>query len=985
MRLAFLAVLLAAATSVSALAALPKPSPSPVCPPCFDCRNPDSQCAQFAPCNNNTGHCVCPDGFGGADCREPVCGGLPDALRPVRESPECSCRPGWGGINCNMCTSDHACDALMPEGLLGTCYQTGVLVNRGFQTCNVTNAKIVDILKGLQPQVTFQCNRTEAGCGFEFWIGQNELFYCGLEECDFKYDTATNRTRYRCEHARCKCIPGRMLCGQAGLIDISDFLTETIKGPADFLCDVAGGKCDFSEPSMNDLISLVFGDPKIMLECASGECLHYLEIPGYAPPDKSKYLYAHMTVLVGVIVGIVSVAVLLVAQIRKLPLFAAVGDSQPDPEDGDSTESTTLMLQHQPTTLLFKDVGYALPNGASVLSGVSGLVRPRECMAIMGSSGAGKTTLLDILAGKNKQGLVGGSVLTNGRARTPKEYRRMVGFVDQEDCLIPTLTVYETVLNSALLRLPRIMSAQAKRARVREVLAELGIAHLHDHLVGEEGNRGLSGGEKRRVAIACELVTLPAVLFLDEPTSGLDLYNAHNVVASLVRLARNYDRTIVFTIHQPRLDIVAMFDRLLLLSHGKAVYSGEMAGVYRFFSGYGFECPLGYNVVDWLIDQVEGVTKETTPAPVAEDEHAPPAPRRTDTGASGTAEWSHLLSHRREFSDTPALAAAEGTPAGEIYNIAEIFGSSLYAGELQDEIAALEGTASSASSGVQVLPPATASFLTQLAVLCSRTFKNVYRNPRLLFAHYALALVSGLFLGLLYYNVPNDISGFQNRLGLFFFVLALFGFLTLTGLHAFAAERSVFIRERANGYYHPSAYYVAKLVSDVLPMRVLPPCLLLTLIYPLVGLTVEHYALVKALAILVLFNLAASAEVLVVGIYVKDPGVSTMVGVLLLLFSLLFAGLFVNRDSMPAWLHWLQYASVFHYGYEALAVNEVSGLMLREKKYGLLIEVPGATILSTFGFDVRAVGADCGVLVAFVLGCWAVGYVVLHAVVKERR
>ena len=179
------------------------------------------------------------------------------------------------------------------------------------------------------------------------------------------------------------------------------------------------------------------------------------------------------------------------------------------------------MTDHVPATLHFSNLSYALKSGKQVVSHVSGTVRPGELLAIMGASGAGKSTLLDILARKAKTGIVSGDMFVNGRD-IPDEaiYRRVVGYVDQEDTLLSTLTVYEAVLYSALLRLPREMSRQAKVFRTLETMNELGILGIKDSRIGESGKRSISGGEKRRVSIACELVTGPSILFLDEPTSG---------------------------------------------------------------------------------------------------------------------------------------------------------------------------------------------------------------------------------------------------------------------------------------------------------------------------------------------------------------------------------------------------------------------------------------------------------------------------------
>ena len=279
------------------------------------------------------------------------------------------------------------------------------------------------------------------------------------------------------------------------------------------------------------------------------------------------------------------------------------------------SEAAKLMTDHVPASLHFSDVSYTLSN-RKILDGISGHVKPGQVMAIMGASGAGKSTFLDILAGKDKKGTITGTTLVNGREVSDNEFRKVVGYVDQEDTLMPTLTAYETVLYSALLRLPREMSLEAKKYRTLETMQELGILGIKDMTIGSSGrsprgviihgtkffigHRSISGGEKRRVSIACELVTSPSILFLDEPTSGLDAYNAYNVVESLSSLARDYNRTVVLTIHQPRSNIVAMFDHLVLLAQGKTVYSGEFSKCHDYLERIGQPCPPGFNIADYL-------------------------------------------------------------------------------------------------------------------------------------------------------------------------------------------------------------------------------------------------------------------------------------------------------------------------------------------------------------------------------------------------
>ena len=138
------------------------------CPPCFNCNLEDFQCLQFAPCSKANGRCNCPAGFGGIDCADPLCGSLADGKdREPRKGKSCDCDDGWGGINCNVCQTNKACDAMMPYGSGGVCFQEGLLVKENYQTCDITNRKILDQLKGQKPQATFSCNADDAECTFQ--------------------------------------------------------------------------------------------------------------------------------------------------------------------------------------------------------------------------------------------------------------------------------------------------------------------------------------------------------------------------------------------------------------------------------------------------------------------------------------------------------------------------------------------------------------------------------------------------------------------------------------------------------------------------------------------------------------------------------------------------------------------------------------------------------------------------------------------------
>jgi len=135
-------------------------------------------------------------------------------------------------------------------------------------------------------------------------------------------------------------------------------------------------------------------------------------------------------------------------------------------------------------------------------------------------------------------------------------------------------------------------------------------------------------------------------------------------------------------------------------------------------------------------------------------------------------------------------------------------------------------------------------------------------------------------------------------MGLFFFILALFGFSTLTSLNIFASERILFVRERANGYYSPVTYFASKVIFDIIPLRVLPPIVMGMIIYPMVGLVPGWREFGAFILVLVLFNLTSAALCLFIGIVCPEMGVASLIGSLVMLFSLLFAGLLLNHGTL---------------------------------------------------------------------------------------
>lgn len=250
------------------------------------------------------------------------------------------------------------------------------------------------------------------------------------------------------------------------------------------------------------------------------------------------------------------------------------------------------------------------PKILQILKPITAEFHPGELNAIMGPSGSGKTSLLNSIAQRLRgsfgtQYRVYGGMLYNGAVPSESVVRSVTSFVTQDDdALMPSLTVRESLRFAAGLRLPRWMSKEEKNRRAEEILLKMGLKECADNLIGNELIKGISGGEKRRVSIAIQILTDPKVLLLDEPTSGLDAFTATSIIEVLKGLAAE-GRTLVMTIHQARSDLFQHFTSVLLLARGGSpVYTGAGDKMLPYFGSLGYECPHTTNPADFVLDLI---------------------------------------------------------------------------------------------------------------------------------------------------------------------------------------------------------------------------------------------------------------------------------------------------------------------------------------------------------------------------------------------
>jgi ATP-binding cassette subfamily G (WHITE) protein 2 len=517
---------------------------------------------------------------------------------------------------------------------------------------------------------------------------------------------------------------------------------------------------------------------------------------------------------------------------------------------------------------------------------------PAMVCGIMGPSGAGKTSLLDCLAGRKTVGVVTGSVRINGRAMTPKQLRLLSGYVVQEDILPPMLSVRECLDFQARLRVPSKGNGHAPSRRVNAVLKRMKLVRNSGTLIGNEFRRGISGGEKRRVSVAIELLSEPAILFLDEPTTGQDSSTAVMLCKSLKKIARD-GTTVVMSIHQPRIDIFEMMTQIVFMTReGRVAYCGPTAGLSDYIAvnlredGFanGLASPqtgASSNPADELLDVMNVL---------------PP----------------QLLVDRYQESKAHNVQKAVLDVLSNLYDDSE-----------------KEADEPLMKRLVHQRGKYRANWLEQLFHLSFRALRNTLRNPFPFFLHGVTAVVAAITLGIVFKDIhakDDETEGTQDRFGIMFFLVLYLSLLALTSLPLWREEQQLFIAERASGIYGTSSYVLASMIFDVVPYRLLPPIAFAFISYPIIGLNDASGHQTFFFLAMVATNLTLSGLCMLIGVLTSSNASANAAGSLAMLTSLLFCGYLLNKDQTPDSFAWLTLWSPGNYAYEALVYNEFDGL-----------------------------------------------------------
>ncbi|KAJ7333084.1 ATP-binding cassette sub- G member 4 [Desmophyllum pertusum] len=548
-------------------------------------------------------------------------------------------------------------------------------------------------------------------------------------------------------------------------------------------------------------------------------------------------------------------------------------------EDSSSLNSKDSMLEageylerlsfwqrpRQKVDLEFTDVTYRVRQSRkeqkSIIHGVSGEFRSGELVAVLGPSGAGKSTLINILAGYRTKD-ANGQVLVNGMERNLRQFRKMSCYIMQDDVLLPHLTVMESMMVSANLHLRECLTHEDKERVINEILVNLGLTDTADTRLSE-----ISGGQRKRLAIALELVNNPPLIFLDEPTSGLDSSSAFQCI-SLMRTLAHGGRTVVCTIHQPSAKLFEMFDKLYILAEGNCLFQGTVQDLIPYLAGEGLVCPKYHNPADYIIEVASGEYGENVIPSLVKAWRA-----REET----------MTQQRSLTSSTSCSYDSRNMVVSMLPNC---------------------NVETSTDSIIHA-----ASQTTQFTVLFKRAAQSIFRDR--VFTHLRFVSIAsvGILIGLLYHGIGNDGSKVFNNTGCLFFSLLFLMFTSLMPtVLTFPMEKLVFIREHLNNWYSLKSYYLAKTMAD-LPFQILFPVIYCTIVYFMTDQPQEGLRYTKFLTITILTCLVAQSIGLLIGTVAPSLPTAVYVAPVTGIPVLLFSGFFVNFDTIPKYMQWLTYVS----------------------------------------------------------------------------
>ncbi|KAJ1979844.1 ATP-binding cassette transporter snq2 [Dimargaris xerosporica] len=546
----------------------------------------------------------------------------------------------------------------------------------------------------------------------------------------------------------------------------------------------------------------------------------------------------------------------------------------------------------------------------TILHNVSGFVRTGEMLLVLGKPGAGCSTLLRVLGNQRKSYTnITGDISYGGL--TPEEmrkhYRGEVVYNQEEDYHFATISVRDTISFALKSKTPstRVLSNRSARTNkmTDALLRMFGLKRCADTRVGNAMLRGVSGGEKKRTSIAEQMATSAAITMWDGSTKGLDASSALDYVKSLRIVADLLHRTTVVTLYQASENIYNVFDKVMVLAEGRCIYFGPAQEVKAYFQSLGYVCPDRQTTSDFLT----GITSE----------HEARVTKGMEDQVPRTA---------KEFEDRFCNSYAHGRLMQDIEQ---------YRQELQETEPAqmfrqtINGVKMGAGKKTyRAKSPYQTTYWFQVIACLQRETKVILGNPTTLLFRLTYNACMAIIVGSLFFQLPDTSDGAFPRGGVLFFALLFNTLVAQSEIPKCFQNRPVIYKQKAYAFYHPSANYLAQMLTD-LPITLVQVVVFSSILYWMASLQSGAGKFIIFILIVFMSTLCLTALFRLVGNATVDLDMAHMVSGLALLVFIVLTGYLIPPKSMGGWVLWIFWINPIAYGLKALVSNEFKGLVIR--------------------------------------------------------
>jgi len=523
-------------------------------------------------------------------------------------------------------------------------------------------------------------------------------------------------------------------------------------------------------------------------------------------------------------------------------------------------------------------------SGKFIIRNMNWTANKGELLTIMGPSGCGKTTTLDLLTQNITSRLIyDGKLESQGSVR----------YVPQEDFLHGFFTVKEYLNHYISLNFKGI----SKKAR-NEIIttnAELtGLTSALNTKVGDVFRKGLSGGQKRRLSIALELISKPDILILDEPTSGLDSMSAYHIAEVLKKLTKE-GICVICTLHQPSSQIWAMIDKVLLLSSGYTCYLGSPEGARSFFESTGKVMPAcGFNPADFFIFQINSdFDPSINPEKLNQSFLAWSKEKPIEVTAAVT--------EKKEEEEIPIVTASRQaepiTIAVEVENLAP--------------------------RGLPGGAKRRANWFEKTLSLSRRNLLSTALNPGIIGVRLLMYIILTFIVGFMYFDLGNSFTqkDIMSRSSLLFYVDAFLVFMSIAVLPFFMMERSIVYKEIKNKLYRPFQYQIARWVTAIPGVAIIAIVSTILVVLPADLNGFGIFFVILLLSLIIAESLAMLVSLLVPHYIIGMALIAGLYGVFMLC-----QGFLIVKSDIPGYFIWIYYIAFHTYSFEAFMHNEFSDI-----------------------------------------------------------